>query len=63
MKNYKKYYMIPWPEYNPVLEWIDDYYNICFLSYDRCMMVPVDLWDDFQNNPGKYYGWEEIKND
>jgi hypothetical protein len=54
--------MIPWPENQVVMEWLDDYYNLCF-PYERCMMVPVDLWDDFQNNPGKYYGWEDIKND
>lgn len=62
MKSYSKYYMIPYPENQVVLEWIDDYYNLCF-SHERCMMVPEKLWDDFKNNPGKYYGWEDIKND
>ena len=60
MKSYNKYYMIPWPENQAVMEWLDDYYNLCF-PYERGMMVPEKLWDDFQNNPGKYYGWTENK--
>ena len=62
MKSYSKYYLIPYPENQVVLEWIEEYYNLCF-PYERNMMVPEKLWDDFRNNPGKYYGWEDLKNE
>lgn len=50
---------IEWPESQSIMNWEREYTTQCFSLDDMSYMVPVDLWNDYQQNPDKYNTGED----